>query len=162
MQPAQHKVGCPRRSSPRRVVTGGQTRAWPRHARRTGKYGVYKRGAHLEGLWGQTIGRSSAGNRSDAHAQLLARSQRYGRSSRDGQVWRGSTSVSLMREGGVQEPQRLNWNSRSTDRKGTNKQSGRAMLRGTGCAGRTRALMMIPASKMDRLSREEMVVTDCG
>ncbi|OJJ06065.1 hypothetical protein ASPVEDRAFT_45482 [Aspergillus versicolor CBS 583.65] len=113
----------------------------------------------LEGLWGQTIGRNRAGSRSDAHAQLLARSQRYRRSSRDGQAWRGSTSVSLMREGGVQEPQRLNWNSRSTDRKATNKHSGMAMLRKTGCAGRTRALMMIPASKMDRLSREEMVVT---
>ncbi|KAL3495062.1 hypothetical protein BJX62DRAFT_13979 [Aspergillus germanicus] len=36
-----------------------------------------------------------------ADARLLARSQWSGRSSRVGQVWRGSTSVSLMRGGGV-------------------------------------------------------------
>ncbi|KAL4988958.1 hypothetical protein BDW68DRAFT_186857 [Aspergillus falconensis] len=90
------------------------------------------------GTCGQTIGRSRAENRSDADAQLLARSQRYRRSSRVGQVWRGSTSVSLMREGGVREPQGLNWNSRST-----------AILRTIDCARETRALTMVLTWKID-------------
>ncbi|KAL2821853.1 hypothetical protein BDW59DRAFT_174056 [Aspergillus cavernicola] len=90
-------------------------------------------------------------------ANALARSQRYWRSSRVGQVWRRSTSVSLMREGGVQEePQELNWNSRSTGRS-TNKHTATAIMGRFEGAKKAKALMMISWSKMDRLSREEEV-----